>query len=151
MERLAQLTMQASSPWWVTWHVVKSCRCFCQWQRRTKTHLRACGVDSPWFSSSEVRGRTEGMNLAICVLSGTHPFLQLLTAIWKKSQFKTLSPTEPASLRYKHGNESNLSTKTIPREAYILCKSLNTKDFPFQKFDCAHSIPKLFEIVSHSA
>lgn len=39
--------------------------------------------------------------------------------------------------------------RTIPRKVYVLPKSLNTKDWSFQKFHCAHSIPKPSEIAAH--
>lgn len=39
--------------------------------------------------------------------------------------------------------------RTIPRKVYVLPKSLNTKDWPFQKFHRAHLIPKPFDIAAH--
>lgn len=94
------------------------------------------------------RWKHRGVNLATCVLSSTHPFLQLLTVIRKKWSSQLQTKLNLASLRYKHVNISSRSTQTIPGEAHILAKSLNTKDVPSQKFDHAHSMPTIFEIVS---
>lgn len=54
--------------------------------------------------------------------------------------------TEKRSVPAKPGHDS---TQTLPRESYILSKSLNPKDFPFKNLTVLIQSPN-FEIVSHS-
>jgi len=113
----AHRNTEDSPPWWAD---ILFARC-CHWQKQQQPWT--CGVDWPWFSSSEVTGSPEGMSLATWVLSSTHSFLQLFTGIWKKSQFKTSSPTEPGKLKVQawkwiklfHSNHSWRSLHFIQR------------------------------------
>lgn len=109
------------------------------WQKK---HLGTCGVDWPSFSSSKVTGVTEGMNLAIRVLPSTHPFLQMLTAIWKKPQFKTSSPTEPGKSKVQAWR----GMKTFPKKPAFYPKAWMQKISLFKNLTVLIQPPKFLRL-----